>query len=232
MPRTGRYGLSRPSGPRWRLVVSQPVARIAIEESVRGRRDVMSDWNNKIIEEFRANGGQVGGQFTGAAAAVAHGTRQERPASRQPGDVPEGRRRLRHVRVQGRCSTNPDRYYNLLAPSTGPSGDRYRQGRSLGLVTAASSDTTTASGRTLGAVIGPGIACSTSWWGRWPSVHRWDGQRRFSSCHQTELFGRIVRVHRRSLGSHEATGVGQVRTCHRSLGQPVHSVESLSATVR
>lgn len=31
--------------------------------------------------------------------------------------------------------------------------------------------------------------------GRWQSVHRRWGQRRFSSCHQAELFGRIVRVH-------------------------------------
>jgi hypothetical protein len=33
--------------------------------------------------------------------------------------------------------------------------------------------------------------------GRWPSVHRRYGQRRFRSCHQAELFGRIVRVHHR-----------------------------------
>jgi deazaflavin-dependent oxidoreductase (nitroreductase family) len=32
----------------------------------------MSDWNDKIIEEFRANGGQVGGQFAGAPLLLLH----------------------------------------------------------------------------------------------------------------------------------------------------------------
>jgi hypothetical protein len=42
-----------------------------------------------------------------------------------------------------------------------------------------------------GRSIGRGIACSTSWW----ADGRAYGQRRFSSDHQAELFGRIVRVH-------------------------------------
>jgi hypothetical protein len=29
------------------------------------RRKYMSDWNTGIIEEFRASGGKVGGQFEG-----------------------------------------------------------------------------------------------------------------------------------------------------------------------
>ncbi len=32
----------------------------------------MSDWNDKIIEEFRANGGQLGGQFAGAPLLLLH----------------------------------------------------------------------------------------------------------------------------------------------------------------
>ena len=32
----------------------------------------MSDWNTKIIEEFRANGGAVGGQFAGAPLLLLH----------------------------------------------------------------------------------------------------------------------------------------------------------------
>jgi F420H(2)-dependent quinone reductase len=32
----------------------------------------MSDWNSKIIEEFRANGGKVGGQFEGAPLLLLH----------------------------------------------------------------------------------------------------------------------------------------------------------------
>ena len=33
----------------------------------------MSDWNARIIEEFRANGGKVGGMFEGAPVALLHG---------------------------------------------------------------------------------------------------------------------------------------------------------------
>jgi deazaflavin-dependent oxidoreductase (nitroreductase family) len=32
----------------------------------------MSDWNEKIIEEFRANGGRVGGMFEGAPMILIH----------------------------------------------------------------------------------------------------------------------------------------------------------------
>ena len=32
----------------------------------------MTDWNSKIIEEFRANGGKVGGQFEGAPLLLLH----------------------------------------------------------------------------------------------------------------------------------------------------------------
>jgi deazaflavin-dependent oxidoreductase (nitroreductase family) len=34
----------------------------------------VSDWNDKIIEEFRANGGKVGGQFEGAPLLLLHTT--------------------------------------------------------------------------------------------------------------------------------------------------------------
>lgn len=34
----------------------------------------VSDWNRKVIEEFRANGGQVGGQFAGAPLLLLHTT--------------------------------------------------------------------------------------------------------------------------------------------------------------
>ena len=34
----------------------------------------MSDWNQKIIDEFRANGGKVGGQFAGAPLLLLHHT--------------------------------------------------------------------------------------------------------------------------------------------------------------
>lgn len=34
----------------------------------------MSDWNTQIIDEFRANGGKVGGQFEGAPLLLLHTT--------------------------------------------------------------------------------------------------------------------------------------------------------------
>ena len=34
----------------------------------------MGDWNDKIIEEFRANGGKVGGNFEGAPLLLLHST--------------------------------------------------------------------------------------------------------------------------------------------------------------
>ena len=34
----------------------------------------MSDWNEKIIDEFRANDGRVGGQFEGAPLLLLHST--------------------------------------------------------------------------------------------------------------------------------------------------------------
>jgi hypothetical protein len=33
-----------------------------------------NDWNQAIITEFRANGGKVGGQFTGATLLLLHTT--------------------------------------------------------------------------------------------------------------------------------------------------------------
>ena len=34
----------------------------------------MSDWNDKIIQEFRANAGKVGGNFEGAPLLLLHST--------------------------------------------------------------------------------------------------------------------------------------------------------------
>jgi deazaflavin-dependent oxidoreductase (nitroreductase family) len=34
--------------------------------------DEWNNWNNKIIEEFRANGGKVGGQFEGGTLLILH----------------------------------------------------------------------------------------------------------------------------------------------------------------
>src|SRR5262249_48112190 len=60
----------RPVGT-WPVATSRPGrdCENAIEEPVRGRGDVMSDWNDKIIDDFRANGGQVSASAAKACPA-------------------------------------------------------------------------------------------------------------------------------------------------------------------
>ncbi|MFG2060058.1 nitroreductase family deazaflavin-dependent oxidoreductase [Micromonospora sp. NPDC048871] len=76
----------------------------------------MSDWNDKVIAEFRANGGQVGGHFAGEPLLLLHtvGAR-----SGQPRVNP-----MTYQKVDGGYAvfaskagapTNPDWYHNLLA---------------------------------------------------------------------------------------------------------------------
>lgn len=76
----------------------------------------MSDWNQKIIEEFRANGGKVGGQFEGAPLLLLHttgaktGTERVSPVMyQQDGD------RLVVFASKAGAPTNPDWYHNVRA---------------------------------------------------------------------------------------------------------------------
>ncbi|HXV91847.1 MAG TPA: nitroreductase family deazaflavin-dependent oxidoreductase [Pseudonocardia sp.] len=76
----------------------------------------MSDWNQKIIEEFRANGGRVGGPFEGAPMILIHhigartGTERVSPLVYFPdGD------RMVIVASKAGAPTNPDWYHNLKA---------------------------------------------------------------------------------------------------------------------
>lgn len=76
----------------------------------------MSDWNAKIIEEFRANEGKVGGQFEGAPLLLLHST-----------GAKSGKERVNPVMYQaageayavfaskGGAPDNPDWYHNLAA---------------------------------------------------------------------------------------------------------------------
>lgn len=76
----------------------------------------MSDWNTKIIDEFRANDGQVGGPFEGRPLLLLHhrgartGTARVTPLMYQ---------RLDHgyavFASKGGADTNPDWLYNLDA---------------------------------------------------------------------------------------------------------------------
>ena len=76
----------------------------------------MTDWNTKIIEEFRANGGKVGGQFEGAPLLLLHtvgartGQQRVNPMMYRP--VAGG---YAVFASKGGAPTNPDWYYNLLA---------------------------------------------------------------------------------------------------------------------
>jgi deazaflavin-dependent oxidoreductase (nitroreductase family) len=74
------------------------------------------DWNKKIIEEFRANNGIVGGPFEGGTLLLLHhkgaksGTERINPLAYRP--VDDG---YAIFASKGGAPTNPDWYYNLVA---------------------------------------------------------------------------------------------------------------------
>ena len=76
----------------------------------------MTDWNRKIIEEFRANEGRVGGQFAGAPLLLLHTTGarsgQERVNPMMYLDL-DGRRFV--FASKAGADTHPDWYHNLVA---------------------------------------------------------------------------------------------------------------------
>jgi deazaflavin-dependent oxidoreductase (nitroreductase family) len=78
----------------------------------------MTDWNQQVIEEFRANGGKVGGQFEGAPLLLLHhvgaksGTERVNPLMYQElGDSGA----LAIFASKGGAPTNPDWFHNLVA---------------------------------------------------------------------------------------------------------------------
>ena len=87
----------------------------------------MSDWNTTTIEEFRTNGGRVGGTFEGAPLVLVHhrgrksGQEYVMPMMYLPHDADP------HVicvfATRGGTPVNPDWYYNVTADGEG-SGDR------------------------------------------------------------------------------------------------------------
>jgi len=81
----------------------------------------VADPNQQIIEEFRANGGKVGGPFEGAPMLLLHhrgaktGTERVNPLMYQ--DLGNGSVAI--FASKGGAPTNPDWYYNVVAnPST------------------------------------------------------------------------------------------------------------------
>lgn len=77
----------------------------------------MSDWNDAIIEEFRANEGRVGGPFEGAPMVLIHhlgartGTERVTPLMYFPQD--DGSMLV--IASKAGAPTNPDWYHNLRA---------------------------------------------------------------------------------------------------------------------
>ena len=76
----------------------------------------VQNWNRKIIEEFRANEGRVGGQFRGAPVLLLHTTgartNQERVNPMMFLDL-DGHRYV--FASKAGADTNPDWYHNLVA---------------------------------------------------------------------------------------------------------------------
>lgn len=79
--------------------------------------DGPDDWNARIIEEFRANGGKVGGQFEGAPLLLLHttgaksGQQRINPVMYQ--DLGDGR--VAVFASKAGAPTNPDWYHNVVA---------------------------------------------------------------------------------------------------------------------
>jgi deazaflavin-dependent oxidoreductase (nitroreductase family) len=82
-------------------------------------REIMSDFNTGIIEEFRANDGKVGGYFAGANMLLLHttGARSGQPRTNPLVYVADGDR-IVIIASKGGADNSPDWYYNLLANPT------------------------------------------------------------------------------------------------------------------
>jgi deazaflavin-dependent oxidoreductase (nitroreductase family) len=82
-----------------------------------------TDWNSKIIAEFRAKQGRVGGPFEGAPIVLVHhrGRKSDReyvnPMMYLPDD--SGSDIIFVFASKGGAPTNPDWYYNLTAAGDG-----------------------------------------------------------------------------------------------------------------
>jgi deazaflavin-dependent oxidoreductase (nitroreductase family) len=76
------------------------------------------DFNTKVIEEFRANGGELGGNFEGAPMLLLTTVGAKSGASRvHPMMYLEDGGRIYVFASKAGAPTNPDWYFNLLAHS-------------------------------------------------------------------------------------------------------------------
>ena len=76
----------------------------------------MSDFNTKIIEEFRSRGGKVGGPFAGAPLLLltTTGAKTGKERTNPVAYLPDGDRVVVFASKAG-APTNPDWYHNLVA---------------------------------------------------------------------------------------------------------------------
>ncbi|HUK27150.1 MAG TPA: nitroreductase family deazaflavin-dependent oxidoreductase [Candidatus Acidoferrales bacterium] len=75
-----------------------------------------NDWNRKIIDEFRANSGKVGGIFQGATLLLLHtkGAKSGKERVNPVAYVQDGER-LVVIASKAGAPTNPDWYHNIVA---------------------------------------------------------------------------------------------------------------------
>ncbi|MBK6793626.1 MAG: nitroreductase family deazaflavin-dependent oxidoreductase [Anaerolineales bacterium] len=75
-----------------------------------------NDWNKKVIEEFRANAGKVGGNFEGKSLLLLHtkGAKSGQERVNPVACVQDGER-LVVIASKAGAPTHPDWYYNLVA---------------------------------------------------------------------------------------------------------------------
>lgn len=75
-----------------------------------------NNWNQAIIDEFRANSGEVGGSFAGKTLLILHtiGAKSGQEHINPVAYVRDGNR-IVIIASKGGAPTNPDWYYNILA---------------------------------------------------------------------------------------------------------------------
>ncbi len=76
----------------------------------------MNDYNRRLIEEFRANGGKVGGMWEGTPLLLltTRGAKSGQRRTTPMGYMPEGDRLIVFA-SSGGAPTHPDWYHNLVA---------------------------------------------------------------------------------------------------------------------
>jgi deazaflavin-dependent oxidoreductase (nitroreductase family) len=76
----------------------------------------MNDWNKKVIEEFRANGGKVGGAFENMNLLLLHTTGAKTGLPRlNPVAYMKDDDRFVIIASKGGAPSHPDWYFNLAA---------------------------------------------------------------------------------------------------------------------